>query len=82
VENLKTHAMSVGLFRVSFFVKYSASEKFTKEEEFMLKKTIDSLVEAFELQDRVQVSFSNDSLQNVKIFSEDNLNELLKSELT
>lgn len=69
--------MKKGLFRVTFLVKYDSKRQLKDEELLLIKKTVDSLVEANELRDRVLFSIEQVPLKSLEIFSEDNLNKLL-----
>lgn len=69
--------MKKGLFRVTFLVRYDSKKELSDEELLFLKKTVDSLVEAIELRDRVLFSVEQIPLKSLDIFSEDNLNKLL-----
>lgn len=69
--------MKKGLFRVTFLVKYDSKRELKDEELLFVKNTVDSLVEAIELRDRVLFSVEQIPLKSLEIFSEDNLNKLL-----
>jgi len=69
--------MKSGLFRVTFLVRYDSKLELSPENVFLIKKMVDSLVEANELRDRVLFSLEDVPLQDITIFSEDNLNQLL-----
>jgi len=69
--------MKSGLFRVTFLVRYDSELELSPENVFLIKKMVDSLVEANELRDRVLFSLEDVPLQDITIFSEDNLNQLL-----
>jgi hypothetical protein len=69
--------MKKGLFRVTFLVRYDSKRELKDEELLFIKKTVDSLVEAIELRDRVLFSVEQVPLKSLEIFSEDNLNKLL-----
>lgn len=69
--------MKKGLFRVTFLVKYESKKELDPQELLFIKKTVDSLVEAIELRDRVLFSLEKVPLKDLTIFSEDNLNNLL-----
>lgn len=69
--------MKKGLFRVTFLVKYDSKRELKDEELLFIKNTVDSLVEAIELRDRVLFSVEQVPLKSLEIFSEDNLNKLL-----
>lgn len=69
--------MKKGLFRVTFLVKYDSKRELKDEELLFIKNTVDSLVEAIELRDRVLFSVEQIPLKSLEIFSEDNLNKLL-----
>jgi hypothetical protein len=69
--------MKTGIFRATFIVKYDSKRELKPEEVLLIKKSVDSLVEALVLQDRVLFSFEDVPLKDLIIFSEDNLNKLL-----
>jgi len=69
--------MKTGIFRATFIVKYDSKRELNPEEVLLIKKSVDSLVEALVLQDRVLFSFEDVPLKDLTIFSEDNLNKLL-----
>jgi len=69
--------MKKGLFRVTFFVKYDSKMILSEQQVLLIKKSVDSLVEACELRDRVLFSLEDIPLKDLEILSEDNLNNLL-----
>lgn len=62
---------------MTFLVKYESKKELDPQELLFIKKTVDSLVEAIELRDRVLFSLEKVPLKDLTIFSEDNLNNLL-----
>jgi len=76
--NLKFNIMKKDLFKVTYFVEVSSKKNLTFEILESLKRSIDSLVEDESLLDRVLDVKESQGKLNVRIFSEQNLNKLLK----